>query len=74
MRGLIILLLGAVIGAACFHVYYLRLDGHARCRWDHPGDGHLRGLCEAGGAGDARQGYEKPARQQLDRLIGKISR
>jgi hypothetical protein len=73
VRGLMILLLGAIIGAAGFHLYYLRLDAHARCRWDHPSDRHLRDLCEAGGAGDTQQGYGKPARQELDRLIGKIS-
>ena len=38
MRNLILMLVGALLGAVAFHVYYLRLDPSVRCGWDHPID------------------------------------
>ena len=45
MRNLVLLLIGIMLGAALFHVYYLRLDPLARCSWDHPLDAEAKARC-----------------------------
>jgi hypothetical protein len=72
MRNLIVLLVGALLGAAAFHVYYLRLDPPTRCGWDHPVDADARRTCRAAVRLDLH-GYAVKARRDLDSLIGTIS-
>jgi hypothetical protein len=72
MRAVILMLVGALIGAAAFHFYYLRLDPAARCGWDHPIDAEARSTCRAATAANAH-GYAAKARRDLDSLIGKIA-
>lgn len=69
VRNLVVLLVGALIGAALFHAYYLRLPAQTQCAWDHPLDGGARRACVL-----ARQiGYPAGARAALDDLVGRIS-
>jgi hypothetical protein len=87
LRSLILLLIGAVIGAVLFHVYYLKLDESSRCGWDHPLSEQLAAKCRLGveppssddvkrtsTAGSKSGGYAKRARHELDDLIGNVSR
>jgi hypothetical protein len=71
MRALILLLVGAVLGAAAFHLYYLRLDPPARCGWDHPIDAQARAMCRD--ASTSAHGYAAKARRDLDSLIGEVA-
>jgi hypothetical protein len=86
LRSLIFLLIGAVAGAALFHVYYLRLEPRDRCGWDHPRSAQLRTKCQSivdssaandegaiTTAGSKAGGYAKRARHELDDLIGNVS-
>ena len=70
LRTLIILLLGGVLGAGLFHLYYLRLDRESRCSWDHPLDQPARTLCLQADGGEKVRGYDTKARRELDNLIG----
>ena len=72
MRALILLLAGALIGAAAFHLYYLRLDPPARCGWDHPIDVQARATCRTTAAVGGAHGYAAKARRDLDSLIGQV--
>jgi len=72
MRALILLLVGALIGAAVFHLYYLRLSPPARCGWDHPIDARAKATCVAATTASAH-GYAAKARRDLDSLIGQVS-
>ncbi len=54
MRNLVLLLIGMMLGAALFHVYYLRLDPLARCSWDHPLDAEAKARCRDAGGGNER--------------------
>jgi len=74
MRSLIIMLAGALLGAAAFHLYYLRLDPPARCGWDHPFDAGRRSDCRSAAAAHDVHGYASKARHDLDSLIGNVSR
>lgn len=73
MRGLILLLLGAVLGAVAFHVYYLRLDAPARCGWDHPIDAQAKASCRETALAATAHGYAAKARRDLDSLIGQVA-
>ena len=54
LRSLFILLLGAFLGAAAFHAYYLGLATQRKCGWDHPLDDHAALACRQDAAdGDA---------------------
>jgi hypothetical protein len=69
LRALIIFVLGALIGAVAFHVYYVRLTPQAQCGWDHPFDDGAKRACVL-----ARQpGYTAKARAALDDLVGEVS-
>jgi len=73
VRTLILVLLGAVCGAALFHVYYLQLDTERRCGWDHPLDAQARTLCREAGVAEKVRGYAAKARHELDNLIGNVA-
>jgi hypothetical protein len=73
MRAVILLLVGALIGAAAFHLYYLGLNPPARCGWDHPIDADARRTCREESIGGTPHGYAAKARRDLDSLIGKIA-
>jgi hypothetical protein len=68
-----VLLLGGVIGAAIFHLYYLRLDRAHRCNWDHPLDTQARAQCQDTGVDEKVRGYAAKARKELDSLIGNVA-
>jgi hypothetical protein len=70
MKTLMALILGTVLGAALFHVYYLRQPAAAKCLWDHPLDEQARLRCEHDLAID---GYARDARKQLNDLIAKVA-
>ena len=72
MRTLIVLLLGGVLGAALFHLYYLRLDREHRCAWDHAFDERAQTQCREAGVGEKVSGYATKARRELDNLIGNV--
>jgi hypothetical protein len=71
MRVLIVFVLGLLLGAAGFHVYYHAQSAAKQCGWDHPFDRNARDACEARAT---FTGYAKGARKQLDSLIGNLSR
>jgi hypothetical protein len=73
MRTLILLLVGALLGAVAFHAYYLRLAPAARCGWDHPIDEEARASCRAASAATGAHGYAAKARHDLDTLIGRVA-
>jgi hypothetical protein len=66
MRNLIMLLAGALLGAAAFHLYYLHLAPTARCGWDHPVDADARRECRAAAVATDLRGYAAKARHELD--------
>jgi hypothetical protein len=70
---IILILLVAVTGAVTFHVYYRGLADTERCRWDHPFDQQAKRACKHAAAAEI-SGYSREARQELDRLIDKVSR
>ena len=74
MRTLLSLILGGLLGAILFHLYYLRLPAERRCGWDHPLDDHAKAACVADASTPAGNfhGYAKRARKDLDDLIGKV--
>ena len=74
MRSLIVLLVGVLLGAATFHLYYLRLAPDARCGWDHPLDAGARARCRTAAAALDLHGYAVKARRDLDSLIGRVAR
>jgi hypothetical protein len=68
------LVVGAVLGALVFHLYYLHLAPAERCGWDHPLADEARSSCRDASAIPAGfHGYEKRARHDLDDLVGKVS-
>lgn len=71
MRSLILVLVAALLGAAAFHLYYLRLGPPARCGWDHPLDAQARTACREATA--SAHGYAAKARRDLDSLIGEVA-
>lgn len=71
MRSFLLLLLGALAGAALFHAYYVTMAPTARCGWDHPFDDRGRSACVAQAS---FQGYGKAARHELDDLIGSVTK
>lgn len=73
LRSLVLLLLGALIGAAVFHLYYRGLEPSKRCGWDYPFDDHGRGLCLQGGPAAATPGYGRKARHEMDGLIANVA-
>jgi hypothetical protein len=70
VRAVLALLLGLVVGAAGFHLWYLNQPAAARCGWDHPFDAAARTACRAG----ATPGYAAKARADMDALVGTVSR
>ena len=74
MRNLMLLLVGALLGAVAFHLYYRHLAPSARCEWDHPVDASARADCRTGALVSDVHGYAVKARRDLDSLIGNISR
>ena len=72
VRALILLLLGGVLGAVLFHVYYLRLARESRCGWDHPLDQQAQARCRDAEVGEKARGYATKARRELDNLIGNV--
>jgi hypothetical protein len=74
LRSLLVLVVGAVLGALVFHLYYLHLAPAERCGWDHPLADEARSSCRDASAIPAGfHGYEKRARHDLDDLVGKVS-
>ena len=73
MRSLILVMLAALLGAAAFHVYYLRLNSSARCGWDHPFDAQAKADCRAVSKAVGSNGYVAKARRDLDSLIGRVA-
>lgn len=73
MRSLILVLVAAVLGAAAFHLCYLRLDPPARCGWDHPFDGPARADCRLASSAASAHGYAAKARRDLNSLIDHIA-
>lgn len=73
MRGLILMLAAALLGAAAFHLYYLRLEPIARCGWDHPIDAQAKANCRETSTGAGAHGYAAKARRDLDSLIGRVA-
>ncbi len=71
-RSLVILILGALLGAAAFHAWYLGLKPERRCFWDHPLNPVARAAC-ATTSRDVPV-YGARARHELDDLVGKLSR
>ena len=71
MRTLLLLVAGAVIGAAGFHAYYSGLAAPSRCAWDHPLDGRARAACQRLASA---HGYDAAGRAALDRLIENVAR
>ncbi len=74
VRTLIVMLIGGVLGAAIFHLYYLRLDRESRCAWDHPLDQQARTQCREADVSEKVHGYATKARKELDSLIGNVVR
>lgn len=74
MRSLLLILLGAVGGAALFHAYYLMMTPQGRCGWDHPFDDPGKASCIARAQQAGFAGYGKAARHQMDHLIGTLER
>jgi hypothetical protein len=72
MGRLLLLLVGAILGAALFHTYYRGLEPAARCHWDHPLDRQAREACVA--AATTHAAYSAKARRELDDLVGNVSR
>jgi hypothetical protein len=73
MGRLLLLLIGALAGAALFHIYYRVLEPAARCGWDHPLDQGARSACRTEAATPSATGYSPKARHELDDLVGKVT-
>lgn len=69
---IISILFVALAGAIAFHLYYRGLADTERCRWDHPFDQQAKRACRHAAAANV-SGYSREARQQLDKLIDKVS-
>jgi hypothetical protein len=72
MGRILLFVIGAIVGAALFHVHYLGLEPSARCGWDHPLDGQARSACRAAATPVAT--YTTKARHELDDLVGNVAR
>jgi hypothetical protein len=73
LRSLVLLVIGALFGAALFHFYYVGLGSEARCGWDHPLDDHAKALCREPAPVATTPGYGRKARHDLDGLIENVS-
>ena len=73
LRSLVVLAVGAVLGAVLFHAYYVGLDPAARCGWDHPFDDRARALCHEPAPTTAAPSYGRKARRDLDGLIANVT-
>jgi hypothetical protein len=69
MRSFLLILIGALVGAALFHLYYVRLAPEGRCGWDHPLDDRAKAACVSQAS---FTGYGKAARHEMDDLVGKL--
>lgn len=72
LRALLLLLIGAAIGAAAFHLYYRGLAPAARCGWDHPLADSEKARCRQA-ATAAGRGYTPEARREMDSLINEVA-
>ncbi len=73
LRNLVLLLVGALLGAALFHVYYVGLAPEARCGWDHPFDDRAKAQCLGTQPTATTPGYGRKARHEMDGLIANVS-
>ena len=73
LRSLLLLVVGALLGAGLFHLYYVGLGPDARCGWDHPLDDHAKALCREPARVATTPGYGRKARHEMDGLIENVS-
>ncbi|WP_019832942.1 hypothetical protein [Sphingomonas sp. PR090111-T3T-6A] len=73
LRSFVLLVVGALLGAALFHLYYVGLSPEKRCGWDHPFDDRAKALCSEPAPAAAAAGYGRKARHDLDGLIDNVS-